>query len=129
MNKNMGHTAPALLSLLAALGALAAPAARAEGHYVPGVEGLQGASVPPPGAYYLGYLVNYQMDDFRAPGTSSNLPGHNRGTVTALANRFVWITGRKLLGGRLRHGGHRARDAHLAHGERGRHLGHALGRR
>jgi hypothetical protein len=95
MNKTMAHTA---LALLAALGALAGPTARAEGHYVPGVEGLQAASVPPPGAYYLGYLVHYRMDDFRAPGTSSNLPGHNRGTVTALANRFVWITGSQLLG-------------------------------
>lgn len=98
MNQNMAHPATALLALAAALGALTGPAARAEGHYVPGVEGLQGASVPPPGAYYLGYLVNYRMDDFRAPGTSSNLPGHNRGTVTALANRFVWITGHKVLG-------------------------------
>ncbi len=83
---------------LALCGLWAAGGAQAEGHYVAGVEGLQAASVPPPGMYYLGYLVNYQIDDFRAPGTSSNLPGHNRGTVTALANRFVWMTGHKLLG-------------------------------
>ena len=70
---------------LAALGSLFATQALADGHYVPGVEGMQAASVPPPGMYYLGYLVNYQIDDFRAPGSSSNLPGHNRGTVTALA--------------------------------------------
>ncbi|WP_434803308.1 SphA family protein [Paenacidovorax monticola] len=86
------------IAVLALAGALAGPAARADGHYVPGVEGLQAASVPPPGVYYLGYLVNYQMDRFRAPGTSDNLPGHNRGTVTALANRFVWITPHQLLG-------------------------------
>ncbi|WP_257646278.1 hypothetical protein [Ottowia beijingensis] len=46
--------------------------------------GMQAASVPPPGFYYLGYLLNYDIDDFRAPGTKSNLPGHNRGTVSAL---------------------------------------------
>lgn len=90
-------------SLAAALGlawlaGLAPLAALAEGHYVPGVEGTQAASVPPPGMYYLGYLVNYHIDSFRAPGTSADLPGHNSGTVTALANRFVWITGHKLLG-------------------------------
>ena len=33
---------------------------------MPGVEGMQAASVPPPGFYYLGYLLNYDIDDFRA---------------------------------------------------------------
>lgn len=83
---------------LALCGLWAAGSAQADGHYVPGVEGIQAASVPPPGMYYLGYLVNYNIDDFRAPGSSSNLPGHNSGTVTALANRFVWISNYKLLG-------------------------------
>ena len=85
-------------AVLALLGGLAPLAAQAEGHYVPGVEGIQGASVPPPGLYYLGYLVHYDIDSFRAPGSSTNLPGSNSGKVTALANRFVWMTGHKLLG-------------------------------
>lgn len=89
---------PALTTLLGVLSVLCAPDARADGHYVPGVEGMQAASVPPPGTYYLGYLVNYHIDDFRSPGTSENLPGHNRGTVTALANRVVWVSPYKLLG-------------------------------
>jgi len=83
---------------LAAAAALAPVAALADGHYVPGVEGIQGASVPPAGIYYLGYLVNYDIGSFRAPGSSSDLPGHNSGTVTALANRLVWISHTKLLG-------------------------------
>lgn len=83
---------------LAVLAVLNAPQAHADGHYVPGVEGLQASSVPPPGMYYLGYLVNYRIQDFRAPGTSDDLPGRNRGTVTALANRLVWITSHKMLG-------------------------------
>lgn len=82
----------------AVLAALASSHALAEGHYVPGVEGILAASAPPPGIYYLGYLVNYDINSFRAPGSSNNLPGHNSGTVTALANRFVWMTGQKLLG-------------------------------
>lgn len=81
----------ATLALLLAGNALAA------GHYVPGVEGVQAASVPPPGMYYLGYLVNYNINSLRAPG-SSQVPGHNTGTVTALANRFAWITNHKFLG-------------------------------
>ncbi|MDD2712568.1 MAG: transporter [Simplicispira sp.] len=88
----------AAAAVLALLGGLAPLAAQAEGHYVPGVEGIQNASVPPPGFYYLGYLVHYDIDSFRAPGSSTNLPGSNSGKVTALANRFVWMTGHKVLG-------------------------------
>lgn len=72
--------------------------AYAEGHYVPGVEGIKLSSVPPPGNYYLGYLVNYNVDSLKAPGTSNNIPGSNTGTVTALANRFVHMTHKKVLG-------------------------------
>lgn len=84
--------------VLSALAALASVAASAGGHYVPGVEGIQAASVPPPGVYYLGYLVNYSIDELRAPGSSDSLPLDNKGTVSALANRLVYITNTKLLG-------------------------------
>ncbi|MCL1960611.1 MAG: transporter [Desulfovibrionaceae bacterium] len=83
---------------LALLGALAATGARADGHYAPGITGIQAASAPPPGVYYLGYLIDYNIDNFRAPGGSGKLPGNNSGAVTGLANRFVWITDQKLLG-------------------------------
>ena len=84
---------------LAASVSVASFLAHAGGHYVPGVEGLQGASVPPPGMYYLGYLVNYSIDELRAPGSSNAIPGNNMtGTVSALANRFVYISSTKVLG-------------------------------
>lgn len=89
------RTASALLALLAGL---SAGQAQADGHYVAGVEGVDASSVPPPGKYYLAYLVNYNVDEFRAPGSSTALPGHNTATIAALANRFVWITDTKLLG-------------------------------
>lgn len=89
------HAALAAAGLCALL---AHGTAQAGGHYVAGVEGLQGSSVPPPGNYYLGYLAHYDIDDFRAPGTDSKLPGSNSGKVTALANRFVKITSTRLLG-------------------------------
>lgn len=89
-----------ILSQIAAATTFAAIglAAHAGGHYVAGVEGLQASSVPPPGLYYLGYLVNYETDSVRAPGGSSNLPGDNSIKVTALANRLVWIGNNKVLG-------------------------------
>lgn len=82
----------------ATLLATALNAAAGGGHYVAGVEGLQGASVPPPGTYYLGYLVNYNIDELKAPGTRDAIPGDNKGTVVALANRVVWISNHKFLG-------------------------------
>lgn len=83
---------------LALLSALSAGQALAEGHYVAGVEGVDASSVPPPGKYYLAYLVDYNVDEFRAPGSTNALPGHNTATIAALANRFVWITDTKVLG-------------------------------
>lgn len=82
----------------AAVAALACASAQAGGHYVAGVEGQQGASVPPPGLYYLGYLVHYDIDRFSAPGGRTALQGENSGSVNALANRFVWVSEHKLLG-------------------------------
>ncbi len=89
------RTARFLSTALALAAALLAGAAHAEGHYVTGVEGLQGSSVPPAGNYYLGYLVNYDINSFRAPN-DAKLQGD--GKVTALVNRFVKITDTKLLG-------------------------------
>ncbi|MBH8581418.1 SphA family protein [Bisbaumannia pacifica] len=77
--------------------ALASPASAANGHYVPGVEGLNGAMVPPPGLYYRGYLARYEIDSLRDGGGDA-APGRNRGEVTALVNRLVWITDRQILG-------------------------------
>lgn len=84
--------------VLSALTVVASVSASAGGHYVPGVEGIQAASVPPPGMYYLGYLVNYSIDELRAPGSSNTVPRSNTGTVSALANRLVYITSTKVLG-------------------------------
>jgi hypothetical protein len=82
----------------AAVKGCALPAAQAGGHYVAGVEGLQAASVSPPGTYYLGYLVHYDIDSSRAPDSSRGPAGDNSGSVTALANRLVWISPHQVLG-------------------------------
>jgi hypothetical protein len=84
--KKIARSFVAASALVWSVGALAA------GHYVPGVEGIQAASVPPPGIYYLGYLVNYNITGI------NGAPGHNTGTVSVLANRGVWITPYKVMG-------------------------------
>lgn len=59
------------------------------GHYVPGIEGVKASSVPPPGVYYKGYYVNYDVE------------GSVDVTVNALAHRLIWVTPQKFLGGDL----------------------------
>ena len=94
--KSKGKTA-LCTSILLTLGALASTSAMAvNGHYVPGVEGIKGASVPPPGTYYRGYVVQYDIDTL-TDNQGDSVPGRNTGTVTALANRFIYITEKKLL--------------------------------
>lgn len=68
--------------------------AAAGGHYSPGGEGIKGAVVPPPGLYYRGYAVHYQADEHAAVPDSEV-------EVNALANRLVWVTEQKILGGDL----------------------------
>jgi hypothetical protein len=84
--------------IFAAAALTALVGAHAEGHYVPGVEGIQAASVPPPGLYYLGYMANYNAEQFKAPGSSTAIPGDNKATIFALANRLAWISSNKVLG-------------------------------
>ena len=85
-------------TIFAAAALTALMGAHAEGHYVPGVEGMQATSVPPPGLYYLGYMANYNAEQFKAPGGSTALPGENKATIFALANRLAWISTTKVLG-------------------------------
>jgi hypothetical protein len=82
---------PLLKSMLGAV-ALTSSFAWAGGHYGPGNEGVAAASAPPPGTYYLGYLVNYKANSLQGA------PGNNSLNVTVLANRFAWISNTKVLG-------------------------------
>ena len=66
-----------------------------DSHYVPGIEGIKASVVPPPGVYYRGYLINYSADENEA------LPDDSEVNVTALANRAIWVTPQKVLGGDL----------------------------
>jgi len=68
-------------------------------HYVPGVEGIKGASLPPPGWYVRDYNVAYtadRVDD--GSGTSAGPPNFKAFTY-ANVPRVIYITDTKFLGG------------------------------
>jgi len=88
--------------LAAALAAIpGALQAQPDAHYVPGVEGIKGASLPPPGFYLRDYTVFYVADQV------NNGAGHSAGPhnfqVLNLANvpRVLWISDAKFLGGNV----------------------------
>ena len=67
------------------------------GHYVPGVEGIKGASLPPPGFYLRDYNAFYTADRLNLPN------GHKRMDFDAFiyANviRGIWVSDWEVLGG------------------------------
>jgi hypothetical protein len=88
--------------LLATVGLGAMPVvlqAQPSAHYVPGVEGIKGATLPPPGVYVRDYNVAYyatRLNDSRG----HELPlGDLESFVYANVPRVIWITDAKVLGG------------------------------
>ncbi|MGD9807175.1 MAG: transporter [Deferribacterales bacterium] len=66
--------------------------------YPVGTEGIKGATVPPPGFYYVLYTKYYEADKtYDKDGDEIN----NGFDLSAfiMANRFVYITNKKILGG------------------------------
>lgn len=63
------------------------------GHYPPGVEGIKGPTLPPPGIYLRDYNLFYTADEY--PG--SGLTDFNA-VVYVNAPRLIWMTGEKFLG-------------------------------
>ena len=71
--------------------------AMAFGHYTPGVEGINAATLPPPGLHYLMYNLFYNSDTL----TDDNGDDIDVGldlNVYANVHRFAYITNQKLLG-------------------------------
>lgn len=61
-------------------------------HYVPGVEGIKAASLPPPGWYLRDYNVLYYSTTLN-DATGHELTGHDtRALVYANVPRIIWIT-------------------------------------
>jgi len=73
--------------------------AQPSAHYVPGSEGIKGASLPPPGVYFRDYNYFYTAVQLNDP--SGNKDGPPNFDVFTYANipRVIWITDTKLFGG------------------------------
>ena len=89
---------------LAALVAAALPLvlqAQPSAHYVPGAEGIKGASLPPPGLYLRDYTIAYTADRLNdAAGHEINGIGADA-FIFANVPRLLWITDTKVLEGNL----------------------------
>ena len=68
-------------------------------HYVPGVEGIKGASLPPPGWYARDYNVFYTSDRLNDGNGNSAGPPNFDAFTYANVPRVIWITDQKFLGG------------------------------
>jgi hypothetical protein len=75
--------------------------AQPSAHYVPGVEGIKGASLPPPGIYVRDYNVAYYSDTLNDPNGNSIGGLNPRAFVYANVPRVIWITDYQFLGGYL----------------------------
>jgi hypothetical protein len=75
--------------------------AQPSAHYAPGVEGIKGASLPPPGVYFRDYSYFYWADQLN--DASGNKFGPANLDVFTYVNlpRLMWITDTKFLGGYL----------------------------
>jgi len=94
----MNAPAPARVLPVAACAALAmfsslTAQAQFPGHYPPGVEGLKGASLPPPGVYLRDYNLFYTADEYPGSGLTDF-----DASVFVAAPRLIWMTEKKILG-------------------------------
>jgi hypothetical protein len=75
--------------------------AQPSAHYVPGSEGIKGASLPPPGVYVRDYNYFYWAGQFNDPsGNDAHVPNADVFTYANIP-RVIWITDTKLLGGNI----------------------------
>jgi hypothetical protein len=91
---------PILLLVFSLSGPALLPA-QPSAHYVPGVEGLKAASLPPPGIYLRDYNVAYYSDRLNQDN-GNQVPGlDTKAFIYANVPRIIWITDQQLLGGFL----------------------------
>ncbi len=88
--------------LLLALSIAALPGllqAQPSAQYVPGSEGIKGASLPPPGVYARDYNYFYWADQVNDASGNKNGPADLDAFTYATIPRVIWITDTKFLGG------------------------------
>ncbi|MGD1086322.1 MAG: transporter [Verrucomicrobiota bacterium] len=94
---------PVKICLLAvALAALpGAIQAQNDAHYGVGLEGISGATLPPPGFYFRDYNLFYTSDRLNDGDGNQVGPAALRLTTYATVPRAIWISNTKVLGGYL----------------------------
>lgn len=75
--------------------------AQPSAHYVPGVEGIKAATLPPPGIYVRDYNVFYYADRLNDADGDKIAGADPEVFIYANVPRVIWITDQKLLGGFL----------------------------
>ncbi len=73
--------------------------AQPSAHYVPGVEGIKGASLPPPGFYVRDYNYFYWANSLNDSSGNKIGPASLYAFTYANLPRLMWITDTKFLGG------------------------------
>src|SRR5208282_2374206 len=73
--------------------------AQPSAHYVPGSEGIKGASLPPPGVYARDYNYFYWADQLNDASGNKIGPADLDAFTYATIPRVIWITDTKFLGG------------------------------
>ncbi len=73
--------------------------AQPSAQYVPGSEGIKGASLPPPGVYARDYNYFYWADQVNDASGNKNGPADLDAFTYATIPRVIWITDTKFLGG------------------------------
>ena len=83
---------------------LAAPAtinAQPTAHYAPGLEGLDAATLPPPGVYLRDYNWFYYADQYNDASGNKVGAANAKAFIYAQVPRLLWITDLQLLGGNI----------------------------
>ena len=75
--------------------------AQPDAHYVPGIEGIECATLPPPGFYFRDYNVFYLGEQLNNSGGHNYAPPGFQAMVYATVPRAIYISDYKVLGGNL----------------------------
>ena len=75
--------------------------AQPDAHYVPGIEGIECATLPPPGWYFRDYNVFYLGEKLNNGAGNNYAPAGFQAMVYATVPRAIYISDFKVLGGYL----------------------------
>jgi hypothetical protein len=70
-------------------------------HYVPGLEGIKAATLPPPGLYLRDYNIAYQSSHVNDQNGNEVGAAGEHAFIYANVPRLIWITDQQVLGGYL----------------------------